>query len=398
MRLPSPPLYSTSKMSSTDDTGLRQRKVPAAGEGEEAEKAGEAGSTLVTEKVKHASEYAEEEMAQMSAAMKQKLAEAERISKMLKAASEKAPPAMVKYLEMAAPVVAFVVVAFETALPLIAKALAGFDWFINTCPLDLLYAIFGFIICFFGGMYPTTIAAMEAWQQSGGETAKENMKVLYNEAKKVAEESAKDDAKDDDRDGVADVNQLDGKELLKRKAHLALVSCDPDTVNGAIQGIYTGWMGVLVVLKVEFAKTIALGVAIGHFINKPLTTVAQPVLVYAMRDHKDYHKWIPTIISYICKSIAISIAWYVQRIISAFHSAIRGGLMCSRGVLAELNKRGIIEFDEDESYIDEVIGWTLAALGFYFQFTQNFTVPFPLNFVLLPFSMVESYIIWTISD
>ena len=40
-------------------------------------------------------------------------------------------------------------------------------------------------------------------------------------------------------------------------------------------------------------------------------------------------------------SIAISIAWYVQRIISAFHSAIRGGLMCSRGVLAELNSRGL---------------------------------------------------------
>ena len=190
--------------------------------------------------------------------------------------------------------------------------------------------------------------------------------------------------------------QIDGKELLMRKAHLALVSCDPDTVNGAIQGIYTGWMGVLVVLKVEFAKTIALGVAIGNFINKPLTTVAQPVLVHTIP--KDYHKWIPTIISYVCKSIAISIAWYVQRIISAFHSAIRGGLMCSRGVLAELNKRGIIEFDEDESYIDEVIGWTLAALGFYFQFTQNFTVPFPLNFLLLPFSMIETYIVWTISD
>ena len=45
--------------------------------------------------------------------------------------------------------------------------------------------------------------------------------------------------------------QIDGKELLMRKAHLALVSCDPDTVNGAIQGIYTGWMGVLVVLKVR---------------------------------------------------------------------------------------------------------------------------------------------------
>ena len=52
------------------------------------------------------------------------------------------------------------------------------------------------------------IAALEAWQQSGGETAKENVKLLYNEAKKVAEESAKDDEKDEDGDGIADVNQV----------------------------------------------------------------------------------------------------------------------------------------------------------------------------------------------
>merc|ERR1712216_109775 len=135
--------------------------------------------------------------------------------------------------------------------------------------------------------------------------------------------------------------------------------------------------GVLVVLKVQFAKTIALGAAIGNFINKPISAVATPILVHTVP--KDYHKWIPTVIGYTCKSIAISIAWYVQRIISAFHSAIRGGLMFSRGILAYLNKRGIITFDEDESYLDEILGWSLAALGFYFQFRLNFSVPFPLG-------------------
>ena len=44
----------------------------------------------------------------------------------------------------------------------------------------------------------------------------------------------------------------------------------------------------------------------------------------------DQKKWAEPIISYACRSTAISIAWMIQRVISAFHSAMRGGIMCSR--------------------------------------------------------------------
>lgn len=72
---------------------------------------------------------------------------------------------------------------------------------------------------------------------------------------------------------------------------------------------------------------------------------------------QEYHRWIPTIITYICKAIAVSIAWYIQRIISAFHSAIRGGLMFSRGIMKYLNDKKIIDFDDTESILDEIVGW-----------------------------------------
>ena len=38
-----------------------------------------------------------------------------------------------------------------------------------------------------------------------------------------------------------------------------------------------------------------------------------------------------------------------------------------------------------------------AAAGFYFQFTQNFVLPFPMNLVLWPFTAAEWFIEWKIT-
>ena len=38
----------------------------------------------------------------------------------------------------------------------------------------------------------------------------------------------------------------------------------------------------------------------------------------------------------------------------------------------------------EDSYIDEVLSYVFAALGFYFQYKIGFDVPFPFNLLLLP--------------
>ena len=44
--------------------------------------------------------------------------------------------------------------------------------------------------------------------------------------------------------------------------------------------------------------------------------------------------------------------------------------MVFRSLFAILDRRGIVHVDHNETYLDEVLGWTLAAVGFYFQYTQ----------------------------
>ena len=64
---------------------------------------------------------------------------------------------------------------------------------------------------------------------------------------------------------------------------------------------------------------------------------------------KDSHKWIPTYISYTCKAIAVIIAYHIQKIIAAFYSATRGGLMVFRSLFAILDRRGIAHVDHNET-------------------------------------------------
>ncbi len=74
-------------------------------------------------------------------------------------------------------------------------------------------------------------------------------------------------------------------------------------------------------------------------------------------------------------------------------SALRGGLMFSRAMLNYLNKRGVSSFSlggksvslrHEDTYLDEAVGYLLAAVGFWVQLRLGFGMPFPLNVVMWP--------------
>ena len=116
----------------------------------------------------------------------------------------------------------------------------------------------------------------------------------------------------------------------------------------------------------------------------------------------DYDKWVPIILSWITKSIAMSIAWYIQAVISGVTSSLKGGLMMARAAFQFCTYRkitlfGFIPEDESKSVVDEVLSYVFAALGFYVQFRSGFSLPAPLNLLLWPLEVGEYYIRWTIT-
>merc|ERR1719223_300637 len=121
--------------------------------------------------------------------------------------------------------------AITVALPhIIAYSQKIRDYYV-TLPRDYLNLMIGCIFCFFGGIYPTVFAAIEAAKHGGMNTLKESFKVLSEEAIVIIDASKKDDDLDEDKDGKKDVNQVDGKELIMRKVKLVLTKMNPQKVD-----------------------------------------------------------------------------------------------------------------------------------------------------------------------
>lgn len=310
------------------------------------------------------------------------------------------PPSVKPYLVKAAPIVGKIVQAIEDAIPMVQKYInLAMEYWEKLRPyrLDLLIPSFvGLIMCFFGGTYLTTIAAWEAFMMCGYDSTMQCVRMLMEDLEKVAEASKKDDTKDDDGDGIPDTLQISSKELVKRKTLLFLTTVNPERLDYAIAGINAGFLAVIATLKMQFAKTITLGNAIGASMEVPAKQYVLPV--FEKLFPPEYRKWAWPIISYSIRTVSISIAWFVQRFISAFHCALRGGLMCSRNLMEYTTHMKIYEINHEESIIDEIFGYALAAVGLWFQLRLGFALPFPLNVLLFPVTLVEYFLIWCVNS
>lgn len=321
--------------------------------------------------------------------------EEQRIARMIDAASEKAPPEIAKYIKAAAPYMGWTVVIGEGVLWVQFKSFQ-LGWRVyQSLPINLAKAVTGLAICFFGGSFPTLITASEAFTQSGWAQTKKCVRELYEEGMLAVEASKEDDQKDDDGDGIKDVNQVSGQALLTRKSLLVLRTVDPEKISKALAGVAVSWTAVAAVLKVEFARTISLGVSIADRLKAPTGRVMIPVLTHVLPP--EYHRWIPVTIDYLCKYVGVSVAWKLQSAISAFHSSFRGGLMFTRAVLTFAGEKGLTNVRHEDTMIDEFTGWPLAAAGFWCQLKGGFELHFPFNFVLWPLEAAEKWIQWQIT-
>lgn len=322
----------------------------------------------------------------------------ERNEKLLNSAVAKAPKWLQEYrpyLEKAAPVVARVAAAINFVAPHVIKYTGLAIQKYNELPTEVAWGLFGFMLCFFGGVYPCTILAVETFLRCGWDQTERALLDIHGEFAKVDAKNKEDDEKDEDNDGVADVDEISGDELFTRKMDIVLVSMDPKKLSVAFAVVYTAWLSVVAVLRVEFARTVSLGASIGDVIVKTVGRIADPALHELLPEK--YQKWVPMLVNYTSKAVGIMIAWLVQSAISAFHSAIRGGFMMARMGLQYAAKRKGETFDESKTSMDEMIGFAVALVGFGTQLYFGFGIPFPLNLPLLPLGITEWWIRFTLA-
>ena len=334
-----------------------------------------------------------------------RLTENQRVAKYLNAAAEAADGFGVdsrcgSCLRASAPVLSVVIWIAVKVAPIYAWLFQKAYWFYTWAPRNVIQMVFGLALCFFGGTYVAAIAAIEAWRQMGWQRSWADLQVMCSQFKNVYEASAKDDLLDENKNMIPDVDELSPKELAQRKLKLAMVTVEePEKLQTAVGSLWAAYLAVLATLRLQFARVAALALGIAEMVKLPAVRVIAPPLSALLG--KDLAHWVPTLITTTINIIAISFAWYLQKILSAFYSGMRGGLMFSRALFAFLDERGWLAkcvcvkqgddkpWDHNESIIDEVIGYAVAAAGFATQLYYGFSLAFPLNLIFLPLTIVE---------
>ena len=309
-----------------------------------------------------------------------RLTGAERMQQYLEASALSADtvnPEAGKYLRLATPVLTATVSALMYIAPFYMWLYSKAYQLYCVAPTNVLQLVFGAALCFYGGTFVASIAAIEAFRQMGWQRCLEDVHVLMAEASLVTDANAKDDQKDDDGDGIADVDQISPAALAQRKSKLVMMTIkDPRKVQAAVGSLWAAYLAVLATLRLQFAQTTAIALGIVEVLQFPLMRVLAPVVATAMGP--DLKHWVETVVDTGIKVVAVIVAWYVQMIISAFYSAVRGGRLFADGLVSIVHDRGWERqleklpfvkkpFHPDTSYLDEAVGYSLATVGFVMQ-------------------------------
>lgn len=268
---------------------------------------------------------------------------------------------------------------------------------VSVLPMNVLKVLFGIGLCFFGGSYFATFAAVEAAMNFGGPDLRFHLTVLWEEGSRIGQAHLVDDA---------EVLSMSWSEAITHKAKVSMMGVkDPDQLEKALTALTEVWIAVLACLRFQFARTLALLLGLSNMLGPVVTKLLAPLLVGILG--KDLAHWAPTMIDTTIKIILVSIASMIQATISGYYSALRGGKMFALAVLDLSSERGLMDrlpdwlvdkpFDPDASFIDEAIGYPLAAAGFYWQFTNLFQPPdFPWSLLVLPVTLTEWFIRWEV--
>jgi len=252
-------------------------------------------------------------------------------------------------------------------------------------PATELQMILGLILCFFGGTYVALIAAIEAFRTMGGEQLYRDLEFIWGQIELIWEEHRKDDLVDADNDGIADVDQTQ--------------------LQSALVSLWSACLGVLATLKLQFAQTVGYALALSGMVLPEVCRLSAPALGWMLG--ADLQHWVETIISTAVMVVCVLLVWWLAKVRAAFYSGLRGGRVFADALVDFLEQRSPgctsrlpeclasrpsadAVLGPDTSRLEQMIAYPLAMLGFGFQVSSFFMLPFPLDWVLWPVSLAEA--------
>jgi hypothetical protein len=113
----------------------------------------------------------------------------------------------------------------------------------------------------------TLLAAGEAAHLFGSDKIMVAIGRLASEWQNAHRAFERDGNIDENRDGIPDIQQLDVHDLALRRFTVLCRSADPENISMALEGLTQASLAILATLRIQFAKAITLGTAIGDILN-----------------------------------------------------------------------------------------------------------------------------------
>jgi hypothetical protein len=317
------------------------------------------------------------------------------VARMLDDAAERAPPQYAGYIRAVKPAVVGAANFCDAAFPYVVMA---YHFLCNVWkqlepynPEQFFPLIAGLAMCFFGGSYLTLIAAVEAVRLSVWDRLYAALQVLYKNYKLAQEANKKDNQRDDDNDGIADVDQVSNSELFTRKVYVLAQAINPEQTSDAVSAVWGGFLSVLATIRIKFAQFITLGVAMGDMARDAVGPKLLPFIHDALPP--ELKKWDQTIVRQIFATLGVMLAMFLQTVVGGFHAAVRGSQIATGSAFRLAKAHNLIDKDFDtQGQQASAVGLVLAAAGFLWQLRNGFAVPFPLNVLFLPATILEAFL------
>jgi hypothetical protein len=286
---------------------------------------------------------------------------------------------------------------------------------------------FGLVLLFFGGHFAMSIAAWTALKVSSLKTMQQSwakLKTNYQSAMMAAQEDeAARAVLDTDGDGKVSAKEAasavrsfmgaSAADKMKTLNNLRaiLIAVDPHEVMNGMVGIWTAICSVVAALRSSMAAAIAMGVSLGETLRIQGYKYVKPLI--DRQEDKDMKRWAEFGYGFVCKSIAIAVAFALARMVSAFHSAVKGGQIIANILFRFMSKKGLLPPNVAETLTGVgsespsenpvlqgntlylLCCYALALYGFITQLRAGFILDtWYLRMVLLPFTIVEGILTW----
>ena len=169
----------------------------------------------------------------------------------------------------------------------------------------------------------------------------------------------------------------------------------------ALTSIGGGVLAAIAAVRVEFGRILTLGTAVGNVAFNMAEEFVVPQLEELLP--AEYEQWAAPTIKYAINFVVLVLSYCLFRILAVLHATLRGSQMAAHGLLRYLVRNNMapqlvdsMKKAQSGVVFDGVVA-AIALLGFVFQWYFEFDLPFPLNWLLMPLTIVEyivSGVIW----